>query len=224
MTAHPDDIRGVSAVRVLVVCTANICRSPLAAAVLDAILQAEASLDVLLEVSSAGVEAEPGATQCPESGELSPLGERVDQARLIEVGAVDSAALIVTLDRSQRAVVARMLPACRPRLFTLMQAALLAEHVGRGIEMGALPETAPPIPGHAADRVSWLVAEMDAERGVLAGMGDEALDIADVHAAGPHREGLMQVRDAAQTLGHWIARVTTTSLVGSRAADGAELL
>jgi protein-tyrosine-phosphatase len=231
-----------AALRLTVVCTANVCRSPLAAAVLDATVQLEAALDLVIDVQSAGVDvalvderadvradalADAFGGACLESAALAHFDAAAHRPQLLDPWMVESAALIVTMDRSQRAAVARMAPGCRPRLFTLVQAALLAEHVGQGLEMGELPEGAPALPSGAPDRIPWFVAEMDAARGALAGMGDDTLEIVDMHGEAPHSEALIRVRDCALTLGTWLARVTTLDGDGLRvvrAAEDAELV
>lgn len=204
-----DVITDVAALQVLVVCTANVCRSPLAAASMDVVLQRDAPLDLAVMVHSAGIDADPGVQRCELALDLALVPWTNGEVRMVTERDLDAAALIVTMERSQRAVAARMAPRCRPRLFTLTQAVLLAEHVGRQVVDGESVEGAPPFPRRASERLTWLVAEMDAARGLLAGMGEEMLDTVDVHGDVHHRDGLERVRETSTTLAHWMARVTS---------------
>ena len=197
------------ALSVLVVCTANVCRSPLAAASMDAVVQFDAPLDLALAVTSAGVDVDTDLVRCAQASEIAVHGVGTGAPMQLSAEALSDAALIVVMERAQRAVVARMAPQCRPRLFTLTQAALLAEYVGRQVVDGALLDGAPALPVMPGERVLWLVSEMDATRGVLAGMGEEVLDIVDVHGDVDHRAALEQLRDTSITLAQWIARVAS---------------
>jgi protein-tyrosine phosphatase len=212
MTAHPDDIKGVSTVRVLVVCTANMCRSPLAASVIaaafaDAVPGSLPGDELLVE--SAGITVEPGAPWCEQSAGFAGVDPAANGhvASPLDVQQLRASDVIVTLDRSQRAFAARMLPQCRARLFTLTQASMLAERVGIQMIGGTLPEGAPPFPAQRSDRLRWFIGEMDAARGLLSGMSDEAFDIADMHDVAGDHGTLVLVRENAERFGRWLHRV-----------------
>ena len=192
---------------VLVVCSANICRSPLAASALESAWLSVTQGAPSISVSSAGVDAHVGDVQCPQSEQLANTDASAHAVAHVQHSDLLRAMLIITLDRTQRAEVARMLPACRPRLFTLVQAALLAEHVGRPLELGIVPTGAGAVPDDPVERVGWLVAEMDAARSALAGMGEQALDIDDAHGPHDHADALFRVRDCAAIVGTWMAKV-----------------
>jgi len=102
------------------------------------------------------------------------------------------------LDRTHRSAAARLLPSCRSRLFTLKQAALLADLVAQQLGSGDAPLGSPPLPKDPQDRLQWLVEEMDAARGALAGVSEEELDIIDEHGPQDHAKTLIAVRDAAE--------------------------
>lgn len=119
--------------RILVVCTANVCRSPLAAALVAAALE---RADVAgVEVSSAGTSAIPGAPLCHEA-QLCAGGLDLDrsrlayhQARQLTADQVSRADLVLAADRSSRAAVARLLPRANAPYFTLREAAQLSRQV-----------------------------------------------------------------------------------------------
>src|SRR5437879_12640152 len=89
---------------ILLVCTGNICRSPLAAALLERALN-ERGLDAI-EVSSAGTGAWDGAP-VSEGAYLVGLERGLDlsgqRAQLLTRQMVDEADLILTIARHQRA-------------------------------------------------------------------------------------------------------------------------
>lgn len=182
--------------RILTVCTANICRSPAAAALLRRGL---ADLLPQAVVTSAGIAAEDGRAACDLSAAL--VGELTSSAtgdlgthasRLLDRQDVEQADLILALDRTHRSAIARLDPASRPQTLTLRQAAAAAEVVAAALREGATPEGAPPMPGDPADRFAWWVAELDAARAFLPTVGNNAvgsltfdvLDVPDPHVVG----------------------------------------
>jgi len=108
--------------RVLFVCTGNICRSPLAAALLAA-----AAPDV--DVASAGTAVVEGAP-CPAAilAEADALGLdlRGHVSAPLTRDVLDGADLVLALAREHRAAVARSSPRAARRTFTLREAARLA--------------------------------------------------------------------------------------------------
>lgn len=121
--------------RVLVVCTANLCRSPLAEHLLRA---RTTSLGLTWAVSSAGVQARPGQPMHPSS-------ERVLRSRSIdasgwvstrvEPAALATADLVVTATQQQRDQLVTLRPAAMSRTFTLLQLARWAEAIRTGDPM-----------------------------------------------------------------------------------------
>ena len=93
--------------RILVVCTGNICRSPVAAAMLRARLSGRA-------VSSAGLGAlaghgvEPSAARLAEADGLSVAGH---QARQLGAEMLAEADLVLVMSEGQRRAVAELVPA-----------------------------------------------------------------------------------------------------------------
>jgi protein-tyrosine phosphatase len=115
----------------LVVCTANVCRSPLAARLL-----ADALPDAA--VTSAGVQALADAPMCAVSASVLPEGDVVEHvARQLSAGLVRSADLVLTMEREQRSAAVRLAPGTQSSVFTLREAAALA---------GGLVDRGAPLP------------------------------------------------------------------------------
>ena len=183
--------------RVLVVCTANVCRSPLAAAILRRRWDA-AGLPA--EVSSAGVRAMTGAPVCVVSQEVlgAPLA---GAAREITPDLVREADLVLTMEREQRSSVVRLLPGSQARVFTLREAAALLD--------GLLERDT------RLDGLRGLAPAMHALRGVVVPPADpqprrrwwqrpvepaDSITIPDGHGLDPaqHRAALERVDAAAE--------------------------
>ena len=193
--------------RVLVVCTANVCRSRAAEELLR---DALAGAGVPAVVTSAGVRAVDGAPACATMVRLlRERGLRLDEAegaRRVTSELLEGQDLVLVPERVHRAALARLLPAGRVRTFTLLEAAALAE---------ALPERVGGDPSR--ERVRTQVAWMDRARGkvalpvgelrpglrgLLRGRPLEPLDVPDVHAGSlrAHRQTLERVDDAITRL------------------------
>lgn len=220
--------------RILMVCTANICRSPAAAQLLQRGI-APSFPEAL--VASAGTEALPGHPACDAATHLvqehlagsndglvsqATGSHRSRRVALIDLRAAD---LILALDRSHRSALARLDPAGRTRTLTLRQAAVGAEHVTRSLAIGELPEGAPPIPEAGAERFRWWVGELDAGRalsagGMVASIGTleiDPLDVPDPHVVGHqhHPQALSLIQDSVGMLS---ASLSALALFGERAA------
>lgn len=117
----------MSRFRILAVCTANICRSPMVEILLRQRLDPE-----IFEVSSAGVQ---GWREAPVDSmvvlELERLGARADgfASRTFEDGMADDAELILTATRDHRAEVLSRCPGALHRTFTLREFASLVENM-----------------------------------------------------------------------------------------------
>lgn len=121
-----------SPARLLVVCTANICRSPLAAALLEELVEYHAPSGARpLEVSSAGTHArpdlpavEPMRTIAVEWG-LDLSGHR---SRTVTRDLAIGADLVVTMEDGHRDRVAGLAPGLAVRTFTIRELADLIVH------------------------------------------------------------------------------------------------
>ena len=157
----------VTATKILVVCTANRCRSPVAAAIL-ALEARRRGLDVT--VDSAGLL--PGGQRVPADGlrvgaELG-LELRAHRSSMVQRPDLTGADLIVTMSREHARTLVAQEPTVWPRIFTLKQ-------LSRWLEDQLAAE---PAPGHA-DLRSWLeVVGEDRDRRELLGrrLEDDILD------------------------------------------------
>ena len=224
--------------RVLVVCTANICRSPASATLLRREFAA-AGLSEVVTVESAGVAAVDGAPACDLSSAL--VGEFVARhyagqepqetngnthgSRRVTAELTATADLILALDRSHRAALARLDPAARPRTFTLRHAAGLSEVVAGYTQAGRVPPGAPPLPELPEDRLRWWVAELDAARGMTVAAASEDPpglqwhpdDVPDPHVVGyqVHGAAIELAEEAIVLLSSGVGRVVAARSDGS---------
>lgn len=201
--------RVADAFTVLVVCSANVCRSPVVETLLARRL-ADAGVPGDVSVQSAGWGAEPGTPACflADDWLARPPGRvSVSLAGVL----LESADLVLALDRRARGACAVLDPACRPRLFTLNQAAALAALVSSSLRSGATPDGAPRLPAAGPDRLRWLVGELDAARGLLAGRDAADDDIPDRHGPEPHDEVFAEAQAAVEPLAALLAWLPGTA-------------
>lgn len=158
--------------KILYVCTANICRSASAAALLhDAALPG-------VQVRSAGTVASQGNPGCPHA---PALAGRDDQHRSQPLTAelVDWADLILSAAREHRTAVLALNRQARDKTFTIRQAGRLAQWLVDAGMVAAARQATPelfeegdprrfvtPLPDEPAGRITWLLAELDAARGM----------------------------------------------------------
>lgn len=155
--------------RILFVCTGNVCRSPLAERLLRAGL-ADRAGDDGVEVTSAGTRALVGEPMTAETADLvarhggDPAGHR---ARQLTADLLAEADLVLALTREHRAAVAQLHPPVVRRVMTLR-------------ETGRLAPLVPPGPGGPPEeRWRALVPRLLAARGtvpVRSGTGDDVVD------------------------------------------------
>lgn len=178
--------------RILFVCTANICRSASAAMLLgDAIADLPELSDVT--VRSAGTRAVPGATGCRYAPALA--GRAVEHhAQHLDRAAVASADLILAAARDHRPAVTALDPTARDRILTIRQAGRIADwilaegmvevardraiverdsHRDRGspwegrYDLGDPRAHVAALPDERKARWDWLVGELLAGRGMV---------------------------------------------------------
>lgn len=211
--------------RILLVCTANICRSPAAAELLSRRLAPYVDRGVI-EITSAGVTALPGSPGCATSGALvaelgPPSSSRRDgehTSRAVTAALVDGADVIFALDRSHRAALAQLSPAARARTFTLRQAAGLSADVSGYLTGGSVPPGADPMPDDTGARLHWWVTELDAARGRGAIPPTDPppewdpADVPDPHVVGDelHRPAVSFIAAATETVAAGIVEVVTS--------------
>jgi protein-tyrosine phosphatase len=167
--------------RVLLVCTANICRSPAAARLLAG------RLGPAIDFVSRGTRSVPGAGMCEVSASwvLMNGGDAAGKhvSRQLELADVRASTLILTASQRQREKVIEMRPSAQVRTFTLVQAARIAQW--RGPEAWAQMPSGADLP----DRLLWLAEELDAYRGSASRpVSDTADDLPDPHHGGKHSD------------------------------------
>lgn len=168
---------------VLTVCTANVCRSVVAAAQLDSMF-ASVGLDDVIQVGSRGVRAQDGYPACPRGFELADLEIPTHASRRLSVGDVEAAQLILTAEAQHRGAVVTLLPRARSRAFTMTEAAALSSwYLAQVRESG--PLSRPPLERDAETRLAWWASELNDSRGVIP---VRQLDIGDPHLARPGRD------------------------------------
>jgi protein-tyrosine phosphatase len=171
--------------RVLLVCTANICRSPAAARLLAG------RLGPSIEFVSRGTRSVPGAGMCEVSASwvLMNGGDAAGQhvSRQLELADIKASTLILTASQRQRTKVIELRPSAQVRTFTLAQAARIAKWrmpVGAG-----RPASGPPAGADLPDRLLWLVEELDANRGAAPRpVPESADDLPDPHHGASHAD------------------------------------
>ena len=196
---------------VLLVCKANVCRSPFAAAVLK---EDFAGINFLAEVQSAGTQAISGQDRCSSSTKAIDAKEISTQVSLnineIELHSYD---LILTASKAQRSDVLQLVPAARDKIFTIVEAAhqsrwlvkpggALDVAYGKPVDPG-LEEILvgiPPLPENVNERWKWLIGEMHQWRGLTQGVQllDSGQDIPDPHESrrNIHAEVFLQIRES----------------------------
>lgn len=195
----------------LIVCTANVCRSPLAASTLQ---QALAELPTgsavsAIDVVSAGTKARAGQPICDRTALLlegSDAGARFVEhhaARPLSDDLIADADLILVPDTENGTRIALAAPLARRRTFTLRE----ADAILRSLEPGALP----PLSGLVALMHAGRTAAHNAgprRRFVLQRSQALGRDILDGHNLGArqHRRTLEEVRERSISIGGVLAR------------------
>ncbi|WP_354293213.1 hypothetical protein [Plantibacter flavus] len=200
----------------LVVCAANVCRSPLAAFQLQRRLSGLAEFDQVV-VESAGVTARTGSEICErvrrlERGTGFAAFADAHRSRPITEAIIDHASLILTASTAERSAIATLAPAARSRTFTLREAAALAVVPGfadeDGIELeGVLDRFAAVIHGRRG-----FVAPSRRPKGLRrfgrTAAPTDPFDIADGHLSGSaaHDRTIAQVGEVAGLLADALPR------------------
>ncbi|HEY0215751.1 MAG TPA: low molecular weight phosphatase family protein [Cellulomonas sp.] len=196
----------VPPVRVLVVCTGNICRSPVVERLLAAELGAGsgpweglALAPGRVQVASAGVGAVVGSAVAPPMAALlSTEGLAADGfvARQLEPEMLRTADLVLTMTRRHRATVVQMAPPAVRRTFTLREAARLCTTV----DPAALPSLAA---SGVAGRLRALIPLAAAGRGTVLAPAPQADDVVDPYGGDDalYRRAFGELLPAVRVLG-----------------------
>jgi protein-tyrosine phosphatase len=169
--------------RVLLVCTANICRSPAAERLLAG------RLGPSIEFFSRGTRSVPGAGMCEvAAGWVLMNGGDASgghTSRPLELADIKASTLILTASQRHRAKVIELRPSAQVRTFTLAQAARIAQW------HRSARDAPPPAGADLPDRLLWLAEELDAHRGSAPRPGPESADdLADPHHGADHADVL----------------------------------
>ena len=138
------------------VCTANIGRSPLFAVLMQDHADGRLGRGVVT-VGSAGTDARAGDPAAEGSRRVAARwGLSLDQHRATPARFVtlDDVALVVTMTRRQRKVIAAHRPELAPRTFALRELLAAVDAI----------EGAPPPPNTPRDRITAVVASADSQR------------------------------------------------------------
>lgn len=197
---------------ILFVCTANLCRSQLA----EAQLRRHARASQVLQVSSAGTRAESGAhIPARFHGLFDWHVAQTMTATRLTTEMLESADLVLTMTRDQRAEVVQVLPRSVQYTYPIVQFVELAERAVR---------TRKRLPGtqESADDYRLVMEDVRALRGPTRG-GRQSADIPD-----PARAGTKQLRTATADITAYIerlARVLPIRIATEQAVrHGAEVL
>ena len=186
---------------ILVVCTGNICRSPLAEQLLTARLAGSSTPFVVM---SAGTMAQDGAAMDATAADMSRAyggAPEAHQATYLTEMLAESADLVLTAAREHRAAVVRLSPRASRRSFTLEQFARLAE-------------ASDPAELAAADSPADVVRLVASMRGMVPPLDDpEAEDIVD-----PYRRGLDVHERAAADVDRAVDAIVTALRAPDRSA------
>jgi protein-tyrosine phosphatase len=151
---------------VLIVCTGNMCRSPMAEIMWKARLAEQWGSDAAaITVTSAGVRAPSGTPMHPDAQRVlaeSGLDGSAFRSRRLTLDMIDQADLVLTAARSHRNLIGEQRPAAYSRVYTLMEFADLAGAV-RDIPLEEADHGGVPGP---PDRLAALLAAVRAERGL----------------------------------------------------------
>lgn len=140
---------------ILVVCTGNVCRSPIAEGMLRAILQTRFG-DAAPSVASAGTAGWVGSAADPSSiAAAAELGIDISahRARHLEAHDVADVSLVLAMATEHRDAASRLLPGAVGRIFTLKELVRLLEDLAE----------APPS-GQPDDVLAAQVSAADASR------------------------------------------------------------
>lgn len=194
----------------LVICTANVCRSPLAMRLLEDAFQASERLRPV-RVGSAGTRTEGGLTMCPLSAEALPDDDygrfaQSHRSRAVTKELVREADLVLTMEREQRSVITQLAPGSQAKVFTLREVdelvQLLEERPVTPRDLAGLASALhsvrafAPLPPEPPKR-RWFRRPMEAE---------DPLTIVDGHGLDDdrHRAAALTVRETAGRVGHRI--------------------
>lgn len=184
---------------ILVVCAANVCRSPLAELALRRGLGSGAHISV----TSAGVRANAGDPICPlvearHEDEEWQAQVQAHRARPVTLELIEQSSIVLAASRDVRSDLVRIAPRARDRMFTIKEAAYL----GAGFSSSA--------PDRIAEYVAYLdrarsrAVPLTAPTGFVSRLRNrfgarsvtDPVSIADRHGSHGHAETISEVEAA----------------------------
>lgn len=195
----------MSAELILIVCSANVCRSPLAEFLMRQDLTRPG-----IRVGSAGTHAHEGQSVCDlVAGYRDTRGWAHDasshRARLVTSDLLDEAALVLTASQEIRSEIVRLHPEVRDRTHTLREAA----HRGARFSPHADDSIVADYSDHL-DRARSSIGPMPVVRRFWRPdeSADETVSIADRHGGRPgaHRRTMRDVHDATAAIVEQLTR------------------
>jgi protein-tyrosine phosphatase len=184
---------------ILVVCTGNVCRSPIAEAVLRSALQDRLG-NRAPSVASAGTSGWAGSPA--EEGSIAAAAERgfdltAHRGRRLRERDLADATLVIAMSAEHRDHIAELQPGAASRAFTLKELVRLLEHRSDDARSTSERRAADP-----DGRVRNLVARADARR-----RAGEVGDPADEDVIDPLGMPLATYRAVAAELDEWCVRL-----------------
>jgi protein-tyrosine-phosphatase len=145
---------------------------------------------------------------CDESAARAGEHRHSHRSTGLTIDGLRRADLVLALDRTHATAATQLAPGCRPRMFTLRQAAELASTIIDAATDSQFPEGTSLFSDHPQERLRWLVDQLDSARGTLAEQPEGWEDIPDDHGETTHGATLDEVSTTAHRLAAALATVT----------------
>lgn len=188
-----DEANPRAALRVLVICTANACRSPVVEQLVNDRLAAHGIPAV---VRSAGTHGGPTPVHRYTSQAAAEVGLDLSNHRprrvTAEILADEGSDLVLTMTRIHSAAVSELGPGVADRTFTLPELVRLAE--SHGID---------PLTSSPQEWVAALARDRKRRSSVTGGQGTEADDVADPYS-GPRHGHRAMVKHVDRLVRSWL--------------------
>lgn len=207
---------------ILVVCAANVCRSPIAAFAIRSRFAAMRGLEHTV-VESAGVRVAEALPACPgisAFGSTQDWQELVDRhrSRPLAESEVRQAALVLTASREVRSAVVAISPEQRARVFTLREAVWLGRGYVSDVELGG--RVAVEAFQRHIDGMRGLRPPAHPRRALWRRRSEHPLDIRDAHGSrsAAHREAVRSAFASGREIAELIAGPARTRPAHARSS------